>query len=169
MALPQVFREFDLPEPDESELEAMTLFWHKLPAWPDVADSLERLRNKYIVSTLTILSVPLVVSCSRQNGIVWDAIISCQMMDHYKFHTPAYKNGCRMLGLEPEKVMMVAAHNLDLEAAAKAGMRTALVSRPDEWGKEGNASAPDHSEASFEFNYSTSGLADLADQLLERE
>ena len=33
--------------------------------------------------------------------------------------------------------MMVACHSFDLNAAQKAGFKTAFVKRPDEWGKEG--------------------------------
>ena len=32
---------------------------------------------------------------------------------------------------------MVACHNFDLDAAKKAGFKTAFVRRPDEWGAEG--------------------------------
>lgn len=41
-----------------------------------------------------------------------------------------------LLSLEPERVMMVAAHPGDLRAAAKVGFRTALVTRPLEFGAE---------------------------------
>jgi 2-haloacid dehalogenase len=37
-----------------------------------------------------------------------------------------------MLNLEPHELMLVAAHNSDLAAAAKVGLRTAFVVRPDE-------------------------------------
>jgi 2-haloacid dehalogenase len=39
-----------------------------------------------------------------------------------------------LLGVEPGDVVMVAAHEGDLIAAAKAGLRTAYVSRPLEFG-----------------------------------
>ena len=38
--------------------------------------------------------------------------------------------------MTPDRVMMVAAHKMDLEAASEAGLRTAYVHRPLEWGAE---------------------------------
>jgi 2-haloacid dehalogenase len=40
----------------------------------------------------------------------------------------------RLLGIEPGEVLMVAAHKDDLDGAARAGLRTAFVARPLEFG-----------------------------------
>src|SRR6266567_3318009 len=40
----------------------------------------------------------------------------------------------KLLCLPPEQVMMVAAHNHDLKAAQKLGLKTAFVARPTEYG-----------------------------------
>ena len=56
--------------------------------------------------------------------------------------------------------MMVAAHTSDLAAAAGAGLRTAFVARPDEYGPgtgEGHAGHP--------VDVSASSLPELADRL----
>jgi 2-haloacid dehalogenase len=47
-----------------------------------------------------------------------------------------------LLRLRPEQVMMVAAHPSDLRTAAAAGLRTAFVPRPLEWGAGGAHEAP---------------------------
>jgi len=39
-----------------------------------------------------------------------------------------------LLGLAPSEVMMVAAHNYDLQPAQASGMRSAFVPRPTEYG-----------------------------------
>ena len=39
------------------------------------------------------------------------------------------------LGHEPNEVLLVAAHNQDLQAAKLCGLMTAFVSRPTEYGK----------------------------------
>jgi 2-haloacid dehalogenase len=44
----------------------------------------------------------------------------------------AYLATCRMLDLPPEQVLMVAAHNVDLDAARACGLRTAFVPRVTE-------------------------------------
>jgi 2-haloacid dehalogenase len=46
----------------------------------------------------------------------------------------AYLANAELINLRPDQVMLVAAHNGDLAAAAKAGLRTAFVARPSEHG-----------------------------------
>jgi 2-haloacid dehalogenase len=111
--------------------------WHRLNAWPDVAPALARLRERWPVVSFTMLPLPLVIDVSRSNGLGWDAIVSCQMIGVYKPHREAYDTALAWLGLRPEEAMMVACHNFDLNAAQDAGMRTAFVRRPLEWGPEG--------------------------------
>ena len=55
----------------------------------------------------------------------------------YKPHARAYATAARWTGLEPAQILMVACHNFDLNAAHKAGFRTAFVRRPAEWGPAG--------------------------------
>jgi 2-haloacid dehalogenase len=114
--------------------------WHTLNAWPDVAPALSRLRERFIVAPLTIFSVSLVVDTARRNRIAWDAVISCEMIGAYKPKPEVYATAARWLGLKPAEIMMVAAHNFDLDAARAVGFRTAFVRRPSEWGPAG---APD--------------------------
>lgn len=111
--------------------------WHRLDAWPDFPGALAELRGLWPVVSFTMLPLALVVDVSRRNGIVWDGIISCEMIGAYKPHAQAYTTAARWLSLSPEQVLMVACHNFDLNAAQQAGMRTAFVRRPDEWGPAG--------------------------------
>lgn len=172
--LDKALSRFDIHGIGDPEKDAMTLYWHKCPSWPDAPRGHARLRKKYLLGTLTILSLPMVVRVSRTAPFYWDCIITCQMLEWYKFHAPVYESGPRLLGLRPEQVMMVAAHNLDLAAAQKAGMRTALVSRPQEWGRKGSIiDAPDHIEFendgagkdTMKFDVQARNLLDLADKL----
>lgn len=84
-----------------------------------------------------MLPLPLVVDVSRLNGLSWDAVVSCQMTGVYKPHREAYDTALRWLDLRAEEALMVACHNFDLNAAQDAGMKTAFVRRPLEWGPEG--------------------------------
>ena len=129
----------------ESGLEAFTAAdrqaiwrtWHALEAWPDVAPALTRLQAKYIVASLTILSTALVIDVSRQSEIVWDCIISCEMIGVYKPLPEVYRTAAAWLALEPSEILMVACHNFDLMAARAVGYRSAFVRRPTEWGPSG--------------------------------
>ena len=111
--------------------------WHELKCWPDFPDALARLREKFIVASFTILSVSLIVDTARRNGLSWDAVISCEMIGTYKTHPGAYRQAAKWLALEPGEILMVACHNVDLNAARKVGFKSAFVARPDEWGAAG--------------------------------
>ena len=178
--LDEVLRELALEGLNDGEKEEIVLFWHRIPPWPDAPKGHARLRKKYTVSTLTILSVPMVIGVSRVAPFYWDCVVSCQMLEWYKFHPSVYRSGAELIGVLPQEVMMVAAHNLDLLAAHKVGFRTALVERPEEWGKgtspnqipdhidEGSAHKEDDSTEGLE-NFSADvvagSLEDLADKL----
>jgi 2-haloacid dehalogenase len=111
--------------------------WHALDTWPDFPAALTALRKAFPVVSFTMLPTSLVVDVSRKNGLVWDAIISCEMIGVYKPHAQAYATAAKWLNLQPAQILMVACHNFDLNAAHKAGFRTAFIRRPDEWGPEG--------------------------------
>ena len=118
------YQNLTLSAPDLDEINQV---WHRLPVWPEFPAALTRLKERYRVVVLTILSFAIVVDSSKFNGITWDGILSCEFLTHYKPDKEAYLAACRLLGLRPEQVMMVAAHPLDLKAAGAAGLRTAFV------------------------------------------
>ena len=119
------------------EREALWRTWQRVDVWPDFVAAQSAMRKALPVVSFTMLPTALVVEVSRRNGIEWDAIISCEMIGVYKPHAQAYQTAARWLNLQPEQILMVACHNFDLNAAHAAGMRTAFVRRPDEWGPEG--------------------------------
>ncbi len=111
--------------------------WHTLRAWSDFVPALDRMRIAYPVS-FTILSTALVIDVSRLNGISWDCVICCEMLDVYKTQPEAYQRAAKLLQLRPDEILMVACHNFDLRAARREGYRTAFVRRPQEWGDAGS-------------------------------
>lgn len=135
--LSQTLGHFGLDDCSAEEQAALLATWHQLDTWPDFAPALAALRQVLPVVSFTMLPVALVVAVSRRNGISWDAVFSCQMTGVYKPHLQAYETAVRWLNLQPSDVLMVACHNFDLNAAQTAGMRTAFVRRPLEWGPEG--------------------------------
>ena len=64
--------------------------WHRLNAWPDAPAAIERLRSRYTVVVLTVLSWSIVVDCSKHNGIDWDGILSCEFLGDYKPDAPRH-------------------------------------------------------------------------------
>lgn len=135
--LDQSLEHFGLRAFTAAERERLWRAWHELDAWPDFAAAQAALRAAFPVVSFTMLPTALVVDVSRLNGIVWDAVISCEMISVYKPHAQAYATAARWLAMDPAQILMVACHNFDLNAAHEAGFRTAFVRRPQEWGPEG--------------------------------
>jgi 2-haloacid dehalogenase len=138
--LDETVAHFGMSSLDGSARQRLWQGWHRLRAWPDFPQTLSRLRARIPVVSFTMLPLPLVLDVSRSNGLAWDAIVSCQMIGVYKPHREAYETALAWLGVHADEALMVACHNFDLNAAQDAGMRTAFVRRPLEWGPGG---APD--------------------------
>jgi len=63
-------------------------------------------------------------------------ILGAESARAYKPMPDAYRRNAEVLNLTPPEVMLVAAHNDDLAAAAAVGFRTAFVVRPLEYGPQ---------------------------------
>jgi len=146
------------------ERDTLWRSWHRLDVWPDFAAAQAALRKAVPVLSLTMLPTALVIDVSRRNCIEWDAIISCEMIGVYKPHAQAYLTAARWLNLAPAQILMVACHNFDLNAAHQAGLRTAFVRRPDEWGPAG----PPDPQPNMDYDFVEDGFDGLRRRLLER-
>lgn len=118
----------------ETEKIHLNRAWHRSAPWPDVVAGLTRLRKKYVVSTLSNGDVACLVNMAKDGRLPWDCILCAEIFRHYKPDPEVYREAIELLGVKPEEVMMVAAHNYDLRAARSCGMRTAFVPRPLEYG-----------------------------------
>jgi 2-haloacid dehalogenase len=119
---------------DDADLHYLTMGWHRLHAWPDSVGGLTRLKARYIIGTLSNGNVALLTEMAKFARLPWDVILSAELFEHYKPDPETYLGAARLLCLTPEQVMMVAAHNHDLKAAQKLGLKTAFVARPTEYG-----------------------------------
>lgn len=133
------------------------LDWHG-----SIVEDLARLREQLPVVSFTMLPTALVVTVSRRNGLAWDAVVSCQMFGIYKPHAEAYRTACAWLGVDPGEALMVACHNFDLNAAQDAGMQTAFVRRPNEWGPAG----PPDPNPNRAYDRVVGGFDELVERLL---
>jgi len=133
-SLDWVLVDFGLDSIPGSDRDDMVWYWHDLEPWPDAAEGHARLAKKFLMSTLTILSVRLIIDISRRAPFHWDSVISCEMLDAYKLDPLPYLEAPRLLQVEASEILMVAAHTFDLAAAAEQGLRTAFIHRPTEWG-----------------------------------
>jgi len=67
-------------------------------------------------------------------GIAFDAILGAEFARVYKMQPDAYLRSCAAFDLPPGECLMCAAHERDLAVAAKVGLRTAFIHRPNEFG-----------------------------------
>ena len=110
--------------------------WHRLKPWPDTVAGLTRLKSRYIIGTLSNGNVGLLTRMAKHGGLPWDVILGAETARAYKPLPQAYLASAELLNLKPGQVMLVAAHNGDLAAAASTGLRTAFVARPAEYGPQ---------------------------------
>jgi 2-haloacid dehalogenase len=127
---------------DENTRRELNLAWHRLDAWPDVADGLAALRARFLLAPCSNGNISLMVDLARRNGLHWDAILGAEVARDYKPKPAVYLGASDAFDLAPGEVMMVAAHSSDLESAADCGLATCFVSRPDEFGAGIGETAP---------------------------
>jgi 2-haloacid dehalogenase len=133
-SLERLVAQFAIAGLSDADLHHLTMGWHRLGPWPDSVSGLIRLKAKYIIGPLSNGNVALLTNMAKHAGLPWDLILSAELFEHYKPDPETYLGAARLLGLQPGQVMMVAAHNGDLDAAQRLGLRTAFVARPTEYG-----------------------------------
>lgn len=135
--------------------------WRRMPAWPGAREGIASLRQHYVTAPLTLLSWPMAVGSSRRNGIVWDSILSCDVLGFYKPDPRCYTRAAEIADCPPSDMMMVASHPSDLRAARESGYRTAYVLPKLE------DPGDDYTDKGFrdEFDYVARDFIDLAAQL----
>lgn len=153
---------FDIQGLSETEKDHLNRIWHRLDPWPDVIEGMQRLRQRYVLASLSNGNVALLVNMAKRAGLPWDCVLSSELARHYKPDPKVYLLALQLLGLEPHQTMMVAAHNGDLLAAQAVGMRTAFVLRATEYGADQTTNL----EADPSVDIVATDLIDLADQLV---
>lgn len=134
VTLDALLTEFDVRGLTEDDKIHVNRVWHRLDAWPDSVAGLTRLKRKYVIATLSNGNVALLTNMAKHAGLPWDCILSGEIFRHYKPDPEAYLGAAALLGVQPHELMMAAAHNSDLVAAAAQGLRTAFIARPSEYG-----------------------------------
>jgi 2-haloacid dehalogenase len=119
---------------DEAMRRHLNLVWHRLDPWPDTVEGLERLKSKFTICTLSNGNLGLLANMAKRAGLPWDLILSAEVFRHYKPDPQAYLGVCEVFDIEPQQMMLVAAHQDDLAAARACGCRAAYVERKYEFG-----------------------------------
>jgi 2-haloacid dehalogenase len=133
--------------------------WHRLDPWPDVRAGLEALRRERVVAMLSNGSVALLVDLARHGDLRFDCVLSAELARAYKPAREVYLTAARLLAVEAAELMLVAAHPWDLAGARAAGLMTAFVDRPLEYGP-GSPARTDH-----DADHTVGDLLELAQRL----
>jgi 2-haloacid dehalogenase len=145
----------------EDDLAHLNSAWHRLDPWPDSVIGLTRLKQRFLITTLSNGNVSLLTNMAKRAGLPWDCVISAELFRHYKPDPESYLGCADLLGVRPAELMLVAAHPSDLRAAREVGLKTAFVSRPNEYGP--HQRPPKMNDG--EFDFAATDFLDLADQL----
>lgn len=161
LKLDQLLEERGVTALTEAETDHFNRVWHRLAPWSDVHEGLERLSKGFVLASLSNGNMSLLTNMAKNAGIHWDCVLSAELSGHYKPAPEVYKAAADLLGFRTDQVLMVAAHKSDLRGAQGAGLRTAYIPRPDEFGPEGHVdTAPDPA-----FDVSATDFVDLAAKL----
>ncbi|SDI45999.1 haloacid dehalogenase type II [Paraburkholderia phenazinium] len=132
--LDRLVAEFGISGLSEDDLRWINLGWHRLRPWPDAVPGLVRLKRHFIIGPLSNGNVSLLVNLAKYAGLPWDMIFGADLFQHFKPDRETYLGACQLLDLQPNEVMLCAAHNSDLRMARSLGLRTAFITRPTEYG-----------------------------------
>jgi len=152
---------FNVDGLSEDEKVRFNRVWHRLRPWPDSVDGLKQLRARFVLTPLSNGNISLLTNMAKHAQLPWDCILSAEVVRHYKPDPETYLMVADIFDLKPSEVMMVAAHQGDLDAAQKLGLKTAYVHRPLEYGP-GKASVP---PPAGRFDFVAKDFRDLAAQL----
>lgn len=145
--LEDVIDTFDLRSLSPDDQAELVLSWHRLRPWPDSVPGLAAMRQRYILTPLSNGGVGLLTRLAKSAGLPFDCILSAELAGSYKPDPRVYHLPSGYFGLRPDQVLMVACHPSDLAGARQAGLRTAYVPRPLEWGPADGQGASGRPEA----------------------
>lgn len=151
---------YGLDEIADRDRRDLLSVWRRLTPWPDAVSGLARLKARYLIGPLSNGGFALLTEMAKAGGLPWDFIISAELFQAYKPSSVVYAGAAHLLERRPEEIMLVAAHAGDLDAARAAGMQTAYVPRPLEWG---SPSRPE--TATDRFDVVAQDFIDLSAQL----
>ncbi len=117
----------------EEAKEAIVTPLHSLPPHPDVVPGLQALRaDGFRIVSLTNSSTVGVETQFENAGLtdLFDERFSVDTVKKFKPHPDTYRSVLSDLGVQPDEVLMVAAHAWDLAGAKNVGLQTAFVARP---------------------------------------
>jgi 2-haloacid dehalogenase len=134
MILDDLLPQFGLTHLSDAQRVHLNRVWHRLDAWSDSVEGLRRLKKKYTICTLSNGNMGLLTNMAKRAGLPWDCVLSAEVFRAYKPNPATYLGVAQVFDLQPNEVMLCAAHHDDLAGARACGLRTAYIERPLEFG-----------------------------------
>jgi 2-haloacid dehalogenase len=117
----------------EGDKEAVATQLRQLPAHPEAADALRRLREDGLrLASLTNSTEQVARAQLEHAGLIdlFELVLSADTVRRLKPAPEPYRMAAERLGVPVGEVRLVAAHAWDVAGAARAGCATAFVARP---------------------------------------
>ncbi|MEZ5664878.1 MAG: haloacid dehalogenase type II [Burkholderiaceae bacterium] len=152
---------FGLDHLSEAGRDDLNRVWHRLDAWPDSVAGLARLKTRFVISSLSNGNIGLLTNMAKRAGLPWDCVLSAEVFRAYKPDPRTYLGVAEVFDVAPSNVVLVAAHQDDLAAARRCGLRAAYIERPLEFG----AGQPKDVSPDPDNQWHARDLLDLAGQL----
>lgn len=146
---------------DETNRRELNRAWHRLSPWPDTVAGMQRLKSRFMLTTLSNGNLGLLANMAKHADLPWDLILSAEVFRHYKPDPETYLGVAEIFDVSPSEVMLVAAHEDDLDAAQACGLQTAFIERAAEYGPNIHIPQGDLTR----FTYAARDLHHLAEQL----
>ena len=134
--LDELLPAYSLGELSEAQKDHLNRAWTRLTPWPDSVEGLQRLKKKFVISTLSNGNFAWLVDMAKHTDLPWDCVLTAENARRYKPDAAVYRMAIELFGGDPSRVMLAAAHNYDLAHARSHGMATAFIPRPREYGPD---------------------------------
>jgi 2-haloacid dehalogenase len=117
----------------DDDKQAVAAQMRQLPAHPEVADTLRRLRDAGLrLASLTNSTEEVARAQLEHAGLIdaFELVLSADTVGRLKPAPEPYRMAAERLGVTVDQVRLIAAHAWDVAGAARAGCATAFVARP---------------------------------------
>jgi len=115
-----------------NQLDEFMEAYQLLNPFQDAIDGLKRLSTKYKLVMLSNGEQHYLEHLAKNRiGIDFYQILSAETVSQFKPHPSVYRFAAKKLSLEPQQIMMVAAHSFDILGARHSGFRGAYINRYD--------------------------------------
>src|SRR5258708_24221907 len=113
LSLDQVLHDVGAEGFDAAARDELTRAWERLPPWPDSVQGLERLGQRFTVSTLSNGKRDQQMALARFAGLPFERLLSAEGFHHYQPDPEVYLGAASPLGLQTGQGMDVGGHKAD--------------------------------------------------------